>query len=484
MIDPEHADSQSRTVPSESHAVPPASLRGLAARLSRILIAGIGGAVIGLLVGYVVGLGTPIKSSYTELQPSPHQIPKYPDGVSLRFAMVHDVLHERYPRHGKAYFEERNRQVRKALAGFPDLAKASEAQREKYFALVDDLGVGLDRVGEHDEGVRLLRNKLRRQESFGISGRDLYTTYANLGTVLIHGSFRKARDGDTKARATVREGLGYIHKSIEVNPQAHFGREIWQAVTVEYFLACMDNPKLLLRFDLIGNPLDKDIDPSQKRAHSKGPAKSSLQHRALITEVGAGEGWNDAVKTSHSRPVPFDEPVLGIIGLWRLGSGANPHFSLALAETMMRVGQRHIAWCAYERAARMAALYWPDAEIQGKMKEHCRKRQNVIEKQLPAAEVDKLRPRFEAELAHGERYQREYQEYEVQQIAAGASIDDPHFHDAFHKGRKPIASPVGDADQVLVEVKEPVDPPLLPFALLFAGLFAFVSALPQRRPVR
>jgi hypothetical protein len=34
--------------------------------------------------------------------PPPHHVPKYLDGISLRFAMVHDVLHGRYPRHGKA----------------------------------------------------------------------------------------------------------------------------------------------------------------------------------------------------------------------------------------------------------------------------------------------------------------------------------------------------------------------------------------------
>ena len=63
---------------------------------------------------------------------------------------------------------------------------------------------------------------------------------------------------------------------------------------------------------------------------------------------------------SHRMPTSFDEPCLGIVGMWRQGGGANPHFALALAETMLRVGQRYVAWTAYERASRLAERFWPD----------------------------------------------------------------------------------------------------------------------------
>src|SRR5689334_4400072 len=126
--------------------------------------------------------------------------------------------------------------------------------------------------------------------------------------------------------------------------------------------------------------------------------------------------------------------------MWRQGGGANPHFALCLGETMLRVGQRYLAWSAYERAARMGEGFWPDPGLQGFLRDHCRQRQVMIESQLPAAEVAELRPRFEAELAYGQGYQKEYQQYEAEQIAAGRSIDDEHFYDDFHAGRPPIAS--------------------------------------------
>ena len=143
--------------------------------------------------------------------------------------------------------------------------------------------------------------------------------------------------------------------------------------------------------------------------------------------------------------------MLGIIGMWRQGGGANPHFALCVGEVMLRVGQRYIAWAAFERAGRLAERYWPDPAKQQFLRDHCAKRQKQIEETLPAGEVPGLRPRFEAELAFGEQYQKEYQEYEAAKIAAGADIHDPHFFDDFHQGREPIATPPGPEEWLVTE---------------------------------
>jgi hypothetical protein len=469
--------------------------------LALIGMAGFFGAGVGAFVPVtrLLALRTPPQNAQ-KIYPLPHHIPRYPGGVSLRFAMVHDVLHERFPRHGTAYYRERNRVVRRALEGKKDLP------RERYFALLDDLGVGLEFAGEHDEAIRVLRDKLREQQELGLKGRELYSSYANLGTFLILGPFRQVRPGNADDKETLAEGLDLIRRSIAVNPEAHFGREVWQAVIIEYMMALLDDPRLLLRYDMIGNSLDKAIDPSRQRCYqpdmwgevranqeAKRYLSGEMQFapeneaelreqttthlRSAMTQVGAEEKWSFAVKTKHQEPVPFDEPTLGIIGMWRRGGGAHPHFALALGETMLRVGQRYIAWCAYERAARLAGIVWPDAELQQKFAAHCRERQRLIEEQLPQQERDRLRPAFEADLDRGQRYQQAYQRYEEQRIAAGASIDDPHFYDAFYATHEAIASPVGSEDQFVVE-----DNRLIPHfnaapMLLFAGLFALTFGL-------
>jgi hypothetical protein len=444
--------------------------------------AGLFASVIELVPGWV-------STEEVREYPLPHQLPKYPGGVSLRFAMVHDVLHERFARHGEAYYRERNRRAREALA------RANGKYDDASFALMDDLG-------DDAEAVRVLRDKLRPQEALGFKDRQLYTTYANLGTFLIHGNMRPAIGGDAAARKRVREGLDFIQKSIAVNPEAHFGREIWQAVTCEYLLAAMDGPQILTRYDMAGNGLDAEMDPSRRRSLTNGEeygkfggnrevakyldpdspgfpcevthAMALRLREEYITRVGAEAGWKEAIHTSHREPVPFDEPTLGIVGMWRLGGGANPHFALALGEIMLRVGQRPIAWAAYERAARMADRFWPDAGLQRTLLDHCRRRQAVIEKGLPPEERDRLRPRFEAELAYGQRYQEEYQVYEAERIRDGASIDDPHFDDDFLARHEPIASAPGDADKY--RAAHPIGSFPWPPVVLFAGLFAFTGA--------
>jgi len=456
-------------------------------------IIALGGFCVGMFVATVV-YALPNRADYpflVEYVPLPHHVPRSEGSLAFRFAMLHDVIHERFAKHGPAHYQERNRLTREQLGR---LAPDDSAG----LPLADDLAVGLERLGKPDEAALVMRNKLARQQALGLTGRELYTSYANLGTFLIHGSFPKAVAGDPAAREQVREGLGFIRQSVAVNPEAHFGREQWQVALAEFLLAAMDNPDLLQTFDFLGNRLDLDIeyilnreaywvDPgygrptnadfSQGRAAMEMPAffqpggppddPSRWQEvspiRQFITKIGAEQGWEDVAVPSHRARVAFDEPMLGIIGMWRQGGGANPHFALAVAETMLRAGQRYIAWAAYERAARLLERFWPDPTRQQFLRDHCRKRQVQIEETLlfqpppssrrlawqhispppPVETVAGLRPAFEAELAGGEGYQQAYQRYETERIAAGVPISDTRFFDEFHRGREPIASPVG-----------------------------------------
>jgi tetratricopeptide (TPR) repeat protein len=436
-------------------------------------------AAVGWCVGWVAGsighfipkpANYPFLAQYTHL---PHHVPKYPDGVSFRFAMVQDIIHERFAKHGQAHYRERDRITREALQRLaPDDSSG--------FALLDDLGTGLERLGRSDEAVAVMRDKLARQQANGLTGRDLYTSYANLGTFLIHGSFPKAASGNASAKARCQEGVALIRKSVEVNPEAHFGREQWQAAIAEFLLATLDDPVLLKTYDCLGNRLDLGIedildreinwtstgygrpyDPAFSQGEvddlvpaffTPGIALDEASHwpevspiRLHITKVGAEPGWENVAVPSHRSPVPFDEPMLGLIGMWRQGGGANPHFALALGETMLRVGQRYIAWAAYERAHQLAGRYSNAPTAQKFLQEHCRKRQAQIEQTLasqPRA-VEVLRAQFDAELAYGEGFQREYQTFESAKIAAGASINDARFFDDFPRQKESITSRSG-----------------------------------------
>ena len=105
----------------------------------------------------------------------------------------------------------------------------------------------------------------------------------------------------------------------------------------------------------------------------------------------------------------------------------------------------------------------------------------TILEELPPGEQSQLRPRFQKELAYGKRYQQAYQDYEVQRIHAGASIDDPHFYDAFHAEHGPIASPSGPEEEfraAAVDHFARLRP--VPAMLFGEGLAAFVTAIALR----
>lgn len=455
-----------------------------------------------------------------ENSPLPHHVPEHPGGVAFRFAMAHDVLHERFPKHGPAYYRERDRLTRRKLAALAPTDPES-------FPLADDLAVGLERLGRTDEAITVMRGKLARQQAAGLAGRDLYTSYANLGTFLIHASFKGVMAGDPAARERFGEGVKLVEESVKVNPGAHFGRERWQAAVAQFLLAAADDPTLLRKYDCIGNridtPTDKLLGMSRwTEGHGRAMMRDYLyeyaedpvpaagaddparwddlkKYRRRITLVGAEDGWDKVRVPSHRHMAPFDEPVLGMIGMWRQGGGANPYFALSIGEVMLRVGQRPIAWSAFERAHRLADRYGRDEDTHQFLRDHCRKRQAEIEARLArpsnsadryersdtgpplaADEVAALRPRFDAELAHGEGYQKAYQAYEADRIAAGASIEDPRFWDRFDAGRPPIASPSGPEEWLAVvpreRVREHTAPQRVGWGLFGAGVGAAVGA--------
>src|SRR5262245_2749110 len=112
--------------------------RDRAAGLAVVAVLAFVGGCTGLITGHFHRL--PRQPPYPEVRafPLPHHVPKYEGGISLRFAMAHDVTHERFPRHGEAYYRERNRLARRALA------ERRTQPDDAYFGLCDDLGAGLD----------------------------------------------------------------------------------------------------------------------------------------------------------------------------------------------------------------------------------------------------------------------------------------------------------------------------------------------------
>lgn len=516
-------------------------------RVSCVLLTG---GLFGLL-GAVVGAASLPRAEKT--YPRAYTIPHVAGGTSLRIAMIHDVLHERYPKHGEAWYRERERRAREAIARLEGAGPTDELLDH-----MDDLASALDRQHRSDEAVEVQRRKLERVERLhgprprGIelpppaslpqdqtwrrrnptlrprararfdamntrtltaAERAWYRTCANLGTMLIHASFRRAWEGDAEARARFEEGLEWVRRSIDLNPGAHFGREVWQAVAAGFLLAAVDDPTLLARYDLIGQPLDASSGeaaaeeeavydpavPSWSRLYERHGAAllegwvagaPGEERRPLLDtvwelrtyglrHVGGAPGFREATGADLEGGVPYDEPVLGILGMWTFGGGPNPHFALALGGVCERIGQRYTAWNAYARAIRLADRFWPAPAVRERLVAHCRERQRALEHLLSDETPEGLQARHEAELAFGLRYQEERQRFEAERIAAGADIDAPdffaEFDRAFEAQHGPIASPLGGADLVRIRSPGPSPVDLASVTLAAAGVGALLG---------
>ena len=220
----------------------------------------------------------------------------------------------KFARHTDDFYEWRVRDRRGRLAlhdsGVKDLDNETRA------GLYDDLAVALEKLGRRDEALTALSDKTDR-----LPGVGAYETAANRGTILVHAGRLEA-------------GMKEIDRALEINPDAHFGRERIQKLLVEYLLE--------KRGDAAAIPLPVDPDPDQ-RGVTEGPVgfAAFLEARG----VSAGDGLE------------------GVRGMLRFGDYRSPALLEALGDLLLGSGEddaddtlaaRQLAARAYLAAGRSA----------------------------------------------------------------------------------------------------------------------------------
>ncbi len=173
-------------------------------------------------------------------------------------------------------------------------------------ALYDDLAVAYDKTGRHQKAIETMLDKESRKSG-------LYETEANLGTFYIH-------DGQ------LEKGLEHIDKALRINPDAHFGREKYQRLVVEYVLT--------------------------RRRGSMTPLPLSGAETPTT--------FFDFLNTKQKAPLdPEDRwlAVKGILGMMRFGNHASPVLLETLADLLVnrnnaadakRLGARSYLKASYE----------------------------------------------------------------------------------------------------------------------------------------
>lgn len=164
---------------------------------------------------------------------------------------VAEIIVGRFDRYPPEYYAAR-------LARVTSLLETDPSVLEAY----DDAGVACDRLGRFAEAVQWMARKKARLDTLDTStapAKDhLYRYHANLGTFLAH---RWINAGADRANlADLQAGRGHIAEAIRINPDAHFGRERYQLLALDWLLEPNHSPMHALTDPLDALPEERRLD--------------------------------------------------------------------------------------------------------------------------------------------------------------------------------------------------------------------------------
>ncbi len=248
-------------------------------------------------------------------------------------------------------------------------------------AWLDDLGVAYDKTGQHAKAVETMQRKEAIRPG-------LYETAANRGTFLIHsGNFE--------------EGLVHIRRAIEINPDAHFGREVYQQRLVEYVL------------------------------ESRSRGRTGLPLRDLETERGFVEFLSGATLSGNESKIDWIDAaearkaLKGVLGMMRFGHHDSPVLLEALGDLL--------SFRAMDDGKRLAARAYLKASYEAD-DEAARKAYRTLARQAlnmqtihPATTseltVEPLEATFRVELSEAREWYEQLEADELRWIREGKDAD-------------------------------------------------------------
>lgn len=139
---------------------------------------------------------------------------------------VVQIITGRFERNPPLYYQMRLQRVTQTLKEQPDKLE-----------LYDDAGVACDRLGRGKEAIAWMNRKrvILDKRGFNKATKEhWYRYHANLGTFLAHDWLRSG--ANRKNIKAMQQGRDHIKRAIQINPDAHFGREKYQLKAMQWML--------------------------------------------------------------------------------------------------------------------------------------------------------------------------------------------------------------------------------------------------------
>jgi len=193
-----------------------------------------------------------------------------------RFPGVLEIISGQFARHSRAYY----------LWRIADRTPKIEANAASA-PLFDDVAVAWEKLGEHAKAIYV-------ESVLETIAPGRYETYANVGTFYLH-------SGDFP------HGIAFIDRALQINPGAHFGREIYQRALAEYVSSKRVGALLPLPLRPVGEILEHGYLPP-------GGFAAFLEQKRI----------------------PRDAPaVKGVLGMLVFGDATSPVLLEALADLLL-----------------------------------------------------------------------------------------------------------------------------------------------------
>lgn len=303
-----------------------------------------------------------------------------------RFPSALELITGEFPRHSAAYYRWRIEDRSTRL-------KAGEDDPQLY----DDLAVAHSKLGDNEKAIEWMDTK-------EVKHPGMYETQANIGTFHLHAG-------------NLDQGIEHIARAIEINPEAHFGREIYQELLARYILeqrGGADFTTLPLQVAAI-SPLGKS---------TRGYWDFVLEQRNIAKD-GIEEELERAVR--------------GVTGMLRFGNHDSP-ILLEILSDLMLVDRAKDAKRLAARAL-LKASYEVDSEAsRGAYREKARV---ALQTQTPSPSEDEnitleqVEATFADELADADHWWAGLEARERFWIENGADVDG-RFADKYFTTKSPV----------------------------------------------
>ena len=287
----------------------------------------------------------------------------------------------RFDRFEPVYYEARLRHLQPMLEAEPT-----------RLDLYDDVGVALDRLHRGDEAIAVMAGKRAQldllPEGSAERAEHEYRYLANLGTFHAHRWLRNGKDrGDL---SDLQEAERLIAAAIELNPDAHFGRERYQLMAIRWLL-----------------------DPPE--------ANEDFGRMTIFTAAGIEElGWLGRDTLANRG---YTDAAEGIAGLIVLGDGwESIDLYIAIAAALFDREDGHLGTAALLRAEELLADTERDLLVPGvsgdiRSDVHAGVTQRIDVGFVSHREAEELRSWFAAARAEADAWRMSRNQHVAEQVA-------------------------------------------------------------------